>query len=332
MISSTLIIRTTGMDPWCNLSVEEYLLDRVKKNQCILYLWQNQNTVVIGRHQNAWKECRTDILERENGKLARRLSGGGAVFHDTGNLNFTFLMPREDYDLERQVKTILSGVRSLGIDACMQGRNDLLADGRKFSGNAFCLRKDSAYHHGTILVSADMEKMTRYLSVSTDKIKSKGIDSVRSRVVNLSELKPGLSIDDVAEALVKAFIESYRGGTDVLYGTEWMDRAALSEYYDKYSSWQWIYGTSPDFDIELSSRFSWGSIQFLLKLEKGMIKSAVVYSDAMDEEFIGMLPDALEGCSFKSSEISKALVSVDGGEARNIMLQDIAVWIEEKGF
>lgn len=332
MISSTMIIRTTGMDPWYNLSVEEYLLDRVKKNQCILYLWQNQNTVVIGRHQNAWKECRTDILERENGKLARRLSGGGAVFHDTGNLNFTFLMPREDYDLERQVKTILSGVRSLGIDACMQGRNDLLADGRKFSGNAFCLRKDSAYHHGTILVSADMEKMTRYLSVSTDKIKSKGIDSIRSRVVNLSELKPGLSIEDVAEALVKAFSESYGGGTDVIYSTDWMDGAALSEYYGKYSSWQWRYGTSPDFDIELSSRFSWGSIQLLLKLEKGMIKSAAVYSDAMDEEFIGMLPDLLEGCSFISSEISKALVSIDVGEARNTMLQDIADWIKEKGF
>lgn len=332
MISSTMIVRTTGMDPWYNLSVEEYLLDRVKKSQCILYLWQNQNTVVIGRHQNAWKECRTDILERENGKLARRLSGGGAVFHDIGNLNFTFLMPREDYDLERQVKTILSAVRSLGIDAYMQGRNDLLADGRKFSGNAFCLRKDSAYHHGTILVSADMEKMTRYLSVSTDKIKSKGIDSIRSRVVNLSELKPGLSIVDVAEALVKAFRESYEGGTDVIYGTEWMDRAALSEYYDKYSSWQWIYGTSPDFDIELSSRFSWGSIQLLLKLEKGMIKSAAVYSDAMDEEFIGMLPGVLEGCSFISSEISKALASVDAGEARNTMLQDIADWIKEKGF
>lgn len=332
MINSKMIVKTTEMDPWINLAVEEYLLDSVKMGQCILYLWQNQNTVVIGRNQNPWKECRTEIVEKEGGKLARRLSGGGAVFHDTGNLNFTFLMPREDYDLAKQVKVILYAVRSLGIDASMEGRNDLLADGRKFSGNAFYLRKDRAYHHGTLLISADMAKMTRYLSVSEDKIRSKGIDSIKSRVVNLSELSTDLSTEMVEQALIKAFDEIYEGDTQVLNSIEWADKSIISEYYNKYSSWEWRYGNSPDFDIELSTRFFWGSVQLLFKLEKGIVESVFVYSDAMDEELISMLPDTIKGASFVSSELSKAFLSLDVNEDRKKMLKDIASWIDEKGF
>jgi len=164
-------------NPWYNLALEEYLIDRVEEDEIILYLWQNEHTVVIGRNQNAWKECRCSKLEeRDGGYLARRLSGGGAVYHDLGNLNFTFLMERDDYDLHKQLSVILDAVKKLGIEAEFSGRNDLTAQGKKFSGNAFYFGTDKAYHHGTILYDTEIEPLLEYLSVSSEKIKTKGIE------------------------------------------------------------------------------------------------------------------------------------------------------------
>lgn len=131
------IIYSQSFNPWYNLALEEYLLNGVSDNEVILYLWQNDNTVVVGRNQNAWKECRCKLLEEEGGKLARRLSGGGAVYHDLGNLNFTFLMKDSLYDLKHQLNVILNAVKMAGIEAEFSGRNDLVVQGKKFSGNAF---------------------------------------------------------------------------------------------------------------------------------------------------------------------------------------------------
>lgn len=332
MITKTRIFRTHTLDPWWNLAVEEYLLDRVEPGECILYLWQNQNTVVIGKNQNPWKECRTELLENEGGKLARRLSGGGTVFHDTGNLNFTFVVDRENYDLERQVKVILSAVNNLGIEAEMSGRNDLTADGRKFSGNAFCFRRTGAYHHGTVLVSADLEKLTRYLQVSDEKIRSKGIESVRSRVVNLSEFKPALTIEEMAEALMIAFRENYGGDPKVTGGFEDMDRGVLEELYRKYSSWEWRYGEAPKFDIDMDTRFPWGGMEIGLQLEKGQVVQAKVYSDALDEEFVGRIPDLLLACQFGSMCLAESVRKAADTKEREQMAEDIADWILAKGF
>ena len=141
MINRLSYFISSSTNPYLNLAVEEYLLETVKPNQLILYLWQNERTVVIGKNQNAWKECRFQELEADGGHLARRLSGGGAVFHDLGNLNFTFLIPSSDYDLSKQMSVILEAVRSLGIDAQKSGRNDVTVDGKKFSGNAFCQKE-----------------------------------------------------------------------------------------------------------------------------------------------------------------------------------------------
>ena len=137
MINQIILYESKSFDPYLNLATEQYLMETVEEDACILFLWQNQNTVVIGKNQNAWKECRTDLLREEGGFLARRLSGGGAVFHDLGNLNFTFLMPQAEYDLDRQFSVIAEAVSMLGLHAERSGRNDVLAEGRKFSGNAF---------------------------------------------------------------------------------------------------------------------------------------------------------------------------------------------------
>jgi len=332
MVLKTKIIRTSTTDPWWNLAVEEYLLDTLEKDSCILYLWQNQNTVVIGKNQNAWRECRTELLEKEGGKLARRLSGGGAVFHDLGNLNFTFLVNKEDYNLERQVGVILSAVRKVGIHAEMTGRNDITVEGRKYSGNAFCFRKSNAFHHGTILVSADMNKLGRYLQVSPEKIKAKGVQSVQARVANLAEYNPELTIDKMADAMAEAFREIYGGNPPVTGNVDWADRAVLEELYKKYSSWDWRYGETPAFDITLEKRFPWGGIEMGLKLEKGIIKKASVYSDALDGEYVEMLPKVLEGCMFRSSEMAQRIRGLAHEGERAPMSEDIASWLEEKGF
>ena len=209
MIRRLLVCRSRSFDPYENLALEEALLSRVGEGELILYLWQNEGTVVIGRNQNPWKECRTALLAEEGGHLARRLSGGGAVFHDRGNLNFTFLMNEADYDLPRQLTVLEQACRSLGIPAQRSGRNDLLAEGRKFSGNAFYKHAGKAYHHGTLMLDVDLERVSRYLSPSKAKLAAKGVDSVRSRVVNLREFVPELTIDRLADALVDALMDVY---------------------------------------------------------------------------------------------------------------------------
>ena len=213
MIKRLLLCRSRSFDPYETLALEEALLSRVGEGELILYLWQNERTVVIGKNQNPWKECRTALLAEEGGCLARRLSGGGAVFHDLGNLNFTFLMTAGDYDLPRQLTVLERACQSLGIPARRSGRNDLLADGRKFSGNAFYKHNGKAYHHGTLMVDVDLEMVQRYLSPSKAKLAAKGVDSVRSRVVNLREFVPDLTIPRLADALIAALAEVYAEAT-----------------------------------------------------------------------------------------------------------------------
>ena len=177
MINNIAVYESTTYDPYYNLALEKYLLESVTPDTCILYLWQNENTVVIGRNQNPWAECSVSCLEEDHVKLARRLSGGGAVFHDLGNLNFTFLVSEENYDLDRQLSVIEAMCHTFKISAERSGRNDILVEGKKFSGNAFYNSKGRSYHHGTLLVNADMQKMPRYLNPSKAKLAAKDTDT-----------------------------------------------------------------------------------------------------------------------------------------------------------
>ena len=303
MIHKIKLYEGNSFDPYLNLATEQYLMETVEEDACILFLWQNQNTVVIGKNQNAWKECRTALLSEEGGFLARRLSGGGAVFHDLGNLNFTFLMSQAEYDLDRQFSVIAEAVSMLGLSAERSGRNDVLAEGRKFSGNAFYKNGKQAYHHGTLLVNVDMEKLGRYLNPSKAKLQAKGVDSVRSRVVNLTELNPHITIDTMKEAMSKAFAKVYDKPMTVLSDRDF-DHAAIEALRQRNASWEWNYGQKHSFSFECEDRFPWGGIQISLQVENGLVIGAKVYSDAMDWSFVPQLEQAMMGARFTAGDLA----------------------------
>lgn len=312
--------------------MEEHLLGRVDREETILYLWQNENTVVIGRNQNAWRECNCRLLEQEGGQLARRLSGGGAVFHDLGNLNFTFITSRQSYELHRQLTVVLKAVRALGVEAEFSGRNDLVVGTRKFSGNAFLLGNVTAYHHGTLLVNSDLGKLTRYLQVSSEKMRSKGIESVRSRVVNLNELDPSLTVDVINDALAESFFSSYSGERS-MDQTDPDSLPELEDLFQKYASWEWRFGKSPKFDICYSKRFTWGEVELCLAVSRGRIESVELYSDAMNADLILRMAGALKQVPLRATSISKALNDVstelENPDGRRVV-EDVEEWLQGK--
>jgi len=322
------IVLSDSYDPWHNLALEEFLFRNVEENQVILYLWQNQNTVVIGRNQNAWKECRCTKLESDGGKLARRLSGGGAVFHDLGNLNFTFIMDRSLYDLHKQLQVILQATKRLGIHAEFSGRNDLTVDGKKFSGNAFYFEENKAYHHGTVLIDVDANKVASYLQVSKEKMVAKGVDSVQSRITNLCNYLPALTIEKMKETLKLSFQELYGECPEpILIKNTDHD---LKELYAKYSSWDWLYGKTPQFDVVFETRFPWGGIDLGLTLRNGRITESKIYSDAMNANLIEHIGSSLVDLPLKSESILQALDTVEVAEEDMQVIQDMKHWLKTK--
>ena len=324
MINRIKLYESNSFDPYRNLATEQYLMETVEEDACILFLWQNQNTVVIGKNQNAWKECRTALLQEEGGFLARRLSGGGAVFHDLGNLNFTFLLPQAAYDLDRQFSVIAEAVSLLGLRSERSGRNDVLAEGRKFSGNAFYKHNGKAYHHGTLLISADMDKLGRYLNPSKAKLQAKGVASVRSRVVNLTELNPHITVDSMKRAMAQAFARVYAAPMTVMTDGD-LDHAAIEALRQRNAGWDWNYGQKLPFTAELEARFPWGGMQLCLQVENGAIVSAKVYSDAMDWRLPQRLEAILPGLPLQKEAVCTAIDGLQADWAR-----DVAQWLRDQ--
>lgn len=293
-------------DPYTNLATEKHLLDCVENDEIILYLWQNQNTVVIGRNQNALTECRCALLEEDGGHLARRLSGGGSVFHDLGNLNFTFICPRENYDLSRQMKVIQTACALAGVSAELSGRNDILADGRKFSGNAFYNSKGKSYHHGTILINADKEKLQKYLTPPKAKLQSKGVKSVKSRIINLTEINPSLTAEKMKDHMLSAFETVYELSPSRYTIT---DKGEIEKLSKEYASWEYLYAPSLPFTFSCEGSFLWGSILLQLDVKDGKIQTVQVYTDALDHTLPDLLKDCLTGRNFRMEELQKAIMS-----------------------
>lgn len=303
-MSNYIYSAPTG-DGWLNLARDGYFLENNKKGDVILYFYVNKNAVIIGRNQNAWKECSIANMDADGVQLVRRHSGGGAVFHDNGNLNFSFITDEKHYDLNRQMRVILNAVSKLGLKAELSGRNDITVDGKKFSGNAFSLAKGNRSHHGTILVNADLTKLSNYLCVSKEKVRSKGIDSVRARVCNLCELSSGLTVEAMRRLVIESFIEEYGAASEYVFdGTA---LAEVEERRERLASWEWRFGKTPQFDFETDKRFSFGDTQIYFNSRNGVIRETKVYSDCLDTELTTEIENALTGVHFRKEEIKAAL-------------------------
>lgn len=300
-------------NPYWNIAVENYLLSLPETEVVTLYLWKNRRTVVIGQNQNPFSECNVEALEADGGYLMRRRTGGGAVYHDDGNINFSFVVPKALYDQTRQFSVIQRAVLDYGIVAELSGRNDILTEGRKFSGNAFSKGKYQDLHHGTILIKGNMEDLQRYLKPKPAKLQKHGVASVRSRVVNLSELNPEITSESIVPHLRSAFEEIY-GDKSVDVG--FPDIAARPEVralYEQFASDDWKYGRWRSFTAQRSAQFDWGGVELSLTVDeaRGVITDVQIASDALDLAALDEARCLLTGANIQQRPPSESAVIND---------------------
>ena len=324
------ILKSAVTNPWFNLATEDWIFQALDANSHTLFLWRNSETVVIGRSQNPWVECKIDKMEADEVFLARRQSGGGAMFHDLGNTNFTFLSPKDSYDQEANFTIIINALKKLGIDAQLSGRNDIQVGDRKISGNAFKHATDRSFHHGTLLVNADMQKLGDYLNPHPLKLKAKGIKSVRARVANLVEFNEDITHEILSTALIEAFCEYYGETAPV----EELDEASLAEqptlnqYYEQMADWDWRFGKTPEFSHHIETRFDWGIIDMHLDVKQAVITDVVIFSDALNVELIDLLKDALAGVKYNKNNINIRLDELSQANTElAAQIDDVSAWL-----
>lgn len=333
MIESLGVIEASGTNPYENLALERLLFENIIPGRCVLYLWQNAHTVVIGRNQNALDECDVPALEADGGHLVRRLSGGGAVYHDLGNLNFTFLIPTEDFSVATQNEVVLQAVRALGIPALATGRNDLTVDGQKFSGAAYLHEAEKSYHHGTLMLNADFSALSRYLRPSPLKLKARGVKSVRARVVNLASLVPTLTIDELKAALTQSFGEVYGAPVQHMAAKD-LDAQRWHELSEKFASPAWNLGRRQHLSQGKEARFDWGTVRLDVDIasansadagsesanstdtnpasakayiKQAYIKQAYLWTDALSEGLPTLVERALIGTALDLTQLQERL-------------------------
>ncbi len=327
------ILKSAMTNPWFNLATEDWIFQALDPDSHTLFLWRNSETVVIGRSQNPWVECKIDKMEADDVFLARRQSGGGAVFHDLGNTNFTFLSPKDDYDQAANFTIIINALKKLGIDADLSGRNDMQVGDKKISGSAFKHAADRSFHHGTLLVNADMQKLGDYLNPHPLKLKAKGIKSVRARVANLVEFNESINHEILSAAIIESFCEYYGDTAPV----EELDEASLAKqptlnkYYQQMADWDWRFGKTPEFTHHIETRFDWGIIDLHLDVKQAVISEVVIFSDALNVELIDLLKESLTDVKYNKETIKAKLYELGRAHAElAAQVDDFSKWLIEQ--
>ena len=307
-----LLIYNDSTNPAYNLAMEEYLLTR--KREDIAMLWRNDNAVIIGRNQNAVEELNLEFIREKNVTVIRRMTGGGAVFHDLGNVNFTFIEPNQEDSFNnyaRFTRPICGYLNTLGVDAQLSGRNDLTVEGMKISGNAQTVKNGRIMHHGTLLFSANMSDLAGALKPRPIKIESKGIKSIRSRVTNISaHLAAPMTVLEFLEGLKQYFLDTVPGISEYLLTSE--DKAAADKLVEeKYGRWEWNYGQSPRYGFEKAKKFPAGLVEVKLEVENGVITAAKILGDFFGVNEVEGLEQRLIGIRHTGEDIRRALEPVD---------------------
>ena len=308
-----LIIRRNNTDPWFNLATEEYVLKEIPEDTFML--WRNSPSIIVGKHQNTLAEINVDYVKENGIKVVRRLSGGGAVFHDLGNLNFTFTMKSEDenqINFRKYTDPILEVLVNLGIDARFEGRNDLTIEGKKFSGNAMHIWKNKVLSHGTLLFSSHMPDLSSALNVDPLKFTDKAVKSVRSRVTNISEhLREPMEVMQFAELIQDHIVKKYPDAE--FYELTDEDHHKIDQLVtNKYSTWDWNFGYSPKYNFRKIMRTEKsGTVEFDLDVHDGIIQKIRIYGDYFGKHDTEDLEIALTGIEHKEEAISAAMNRFD---------------------
>lgn len=306
-------IVNNNTNPYFNLALEEYCLKNLLHEEEFFILWQNEPSVIIGKNQNASEEVNFSFTNERNIKVARRISGGGAVYHDFGNLNFTFISKFEDMgtiDFRKFAQPVIDALGTIGVKAELTGRNDITVDGKKISGNAQRINSHRLMQHGTLLFDVNIEDLVNALNVKLDKITSKGVKSVRSRVANIKEyLDREIDIHELKELLHLYLSDNNKSQEIVLSDRDINEIEKLKDI--KFSTWEWNIGESPEFNIENEKRFSCGKIKFSANILDGIIESVKFYGDYLGIAPVDELENRLVKSKYEASEIRRRLEGVN---------------------
>ncbi|WP_330948586.1 lipoate--protein ligase [Virgibacillus sp. MG-45] len=303
-------------DPTINLALEEYVLQNFGEKDTYLLFYINEPSIIVGRNQNTVEEINTEYVDSNGIKVVRRLSGGGAVYHDEGNLNFSFITKDDGesfHNFEKFTKPVVEALNKLGVPAELKGRNDLVADGRKISGNAQFSTKGRMFSHGTLMFDSEIEHVVAALNVNKVKIESKGIKSIRSRVTNISEFLDEKITMDEFKALILRSIFDVADVADVpryeLTENDWENVRQIAE--ERYRNWDWNYGKSPTFNIQESHKFDAGLVDVRLDVSKGKIKNCKIYGDFFGVGDVRVIEEKLQGVRHERKAIEEALEGID---------------------
>ena len=301
-------------DPRINLAIEEYALKHLDLDDSYLLFYINQPSIIIGKNQNTIEEINKEYVDENDIIVVRRLSGGGAVYHDLGNLNYSFITKDDGesfHNYKKFTEPVVEALKELGVNAELSGRNDLVVGERKISGNAQFATKGRMFSHGTLMLSSEIENVVSALKVKEDKIKSKGIKSIRSRVANISEfLSEPLTIEEFRQKL----LEHIFGGLENVQKYEWTEEdwakiMKISE--ERYQQWDWNYGKSPKFNVQHSHRFPIGQIDVRLEIAKGKIEECKIFGDFFGVGNVEEIEQKLIGVKYSKADLTDAMKDVN---------------------
>jgi len=335
---SLRILVANSTNPFVNLGMENKLVQKLPEEDAThtLYLFRNEPTVVIGRLQNAWGECRLESMKEDGVHLVRRFTGGGAVYQDLGNSIFSFLDKPKEQNIDRNNRILINALSTFGVEAEAKGRNDLVVNEKKISGSAFRKGKDAMLHHGTLLVDLDTSKLGKYLTPNQKKLETKGIKSVAARVLNLKDEVPDLDHAKLCTALIESFQKEYDMEAEVInFDADVAEKdVEVAPFVTELMDDKWRFGKNPHFATKLETRFDWGVTEVHFESRQGVISDIQIYSDTLFPPMIEAAIEELKGASIASNGIVNAMevVKAKMGDNPTVASQagEFAAWLQKE--